>query len=196
MPRQAPGKWLLPFFVISLLAWGCTPPDGGNGGGDGSPTGGGQGIPQGTYSGTLQCTETTSAVTEESEAETVLSQSSPSFQVTQAFGASGVALDSSGIPLQVGSTIPVTVDQVSVTGTVRSVNTATDWLGIISDASATVQVPGRGERVMLGVVTAIYGFSEPDTVSLVTEQVFTSNVMDGEFIKTLSECSGNLAFQP
>jgi len=196
MLRRLVRESLLPLCVVSLLICGCAPVDNGNGNGNGGPSPGGQGIPQGTYSGTLECTETISAVSQASQEESQLSQSNPSSQITVSFGSSGVALDSGGQPLAAGSTIAITIEDVAASATVRTVTTATDWLSIIADGSVTIDVPDRGERAMLGVVTAIYAFAEPDKVNIATENVFTSNVIDGEFIKVVGQCSGELAFQP
>jgi hypothetical protein len=190
------GQWLPLSLVASLLICGCAPVQDGNGNGNGGPSPGGQGIPDGTYSGTLQCTETISAVSQAPQQETQLGQSSTSPQITASFGSSGVVLGSGGQPLQAGSTVSTTVNGVAASATVRSVTTAIDWLSVIADGSVAITVPDRGQAVVLGVVTAIYGFAEPDKVNLVTENVFTSDVIDGEFVKVVGQCSGDLAFQP
>jgi hypothetical protein len=171
---------------------GCTPGgNGGNGGGD--PVPGGQGIAEGSYSGTLQCTETTSAVTED-EQESVLATSNPSFQVTYSFDESGIILDSHGDPVEAGTQEAATIGGATGVATVRSVTTAVDRLEVIADATATVTVTGRGQRVMLGVVTAVYEFAEPNTVTISSEKVFTSNLIEGEFIKIVAECTASLAY--
>jgi hypothetical protein len=164
---------------------GCLGPDGG-----GNPTGGGPGIPEGTYSGPVTCTETTSAV--QNQQETVLDTSTQTQDLTQGFGANGVLLGTNNQPLTVGSQISVEVAGATATATVNSIDTPTDGLVIVSDASVTVDVPERGTRAMIGIVSVIYGFSEPDTVSVSTQDVFTSDVVDGEFIKVVLTCSGNL----
>jgi hypothetical protein len=195
MMNRVWGKYLLPFVFTGLCVCGCTPPDGGgNGGGD--PTPGGQGIPEGTYSGTLQCTETTSRVSEADDSETVIGQSSPSFAVSYSFNDDGMVLDSSGNPVTEDSVGSTTIGGVTGTATVRTVTASTDRLIIISDAIALVDVTGSGQTATRGVVTAVYEFDEPNTVSVATEKVFTSNVVDGEYIKIEASCSASLAYQP
>ena len=180
---------LVAALTLVLAVCGCTP--GGNGGGD--PVPGGQGIPEGSYSGTLQCTETTSVITED-EQETVLGTSNPSFQVTYSFGENGIILDSGGDPVVVGAQETVTIAGATGQATIRSVTTSVDRLEVVADAEATVNVPQRGERFMLGVVTAVYEFAEPNTVTVSSDKVFTSNLVDGEFAKVVAQCAATLAY--
>jgi hypothetical protein len=183
-------KCVLPVLSLAVIC-GCTP----QGGGGGNPTGGGQGIPEGTVRGTLQCTETTTAV-QQGSGDTVLSQTTPSFPVTYSFGDNGIVLDGNGDPLAVGSVGSTTITDATATATIRSVTTSVDRLDVIADATATVNVPQRGQRVMLGVVTAVYTFAEPDMVTVNTVKNFQSNVIDGEFIQIVASCSGSLPYLP
>ncbi len=185
---------LLLFAVMGLMVCGCSPVDNGNGDGDDDPVPGGQGIPAGTYAGTLQCTETTSLV-QEGQDDTVLGETTPSFSVSASFGDTGVLLDSNGDPVEAGSTESTTIAGVTASGTIRSVTTAVDRLEVIADATATVEVSDYGPLPMIGVVTAVYEFSEPNTVTLSTGKVFTSNVTDSEFVKIVAECTATLAYQ-
>jgi len=41
----------------------------------------------------------------------------------------------------------------------------------------------------------VYEFSEPNTVTLVTDKVFTSNLVDSQFIKIVAECSATLPYE-
>jgi hypothetical protein len=163
-------------------------------GGGGGPTGGGPGIPQGTYTGPVTCTETTSAV--QNEQETVLDTSTQTTELTQGFGANGVLLGTNGQPLTVGSQTTVEVAGATATATVSSIDTPTDGLIIVSEANVTVDVPDRGNRDMIGAVSVLYAFSEPDTVAVSTQDVFSSDLVDNEFIKIVIACSGNLTFVP
>jgi len=185
---------LLAVAVAGLAVCGCQPGGNGGGNGGGDPTPGGQGIPEGTYAGTLQCTETVSLV-QEGQDDTVLDQTTPSFAVSFSFDESGSLLDSSADPVVVGSEDSTTIWDQTATGTVRTVDKTVDRLDIIADATATVDVTGYGELPMIGVVTAVYEFAEPNTVGLSTSKVFTSNLIDGEFIKIVAECSAELAYQ-
>ncbi|MDM8008988.1 MAG: hypothetical protein QUV05_22845 [Phycisphaerae bacterium] len=185
---------LLLFAVMALMVCGCSPVDNGNGDGDDDPVPGGQGIPAGTYAGTLQCAETTSLV-QEGQDDTVLGETTPSFSVSVSFGDTGVLLDSNGDPVEAGSTESTTIAGVTASGTIRSVTTAVDRLEVIADATATVEVSDYGPLPMIGVVTAVYEFSEPNTVTLSTGKVFTSSVTDSEFVKIVAECTATLAYQ-
>lgn len=180
--------------ATALTAGGCTPPDNGGDNGGYDPVAGGQGIPEGTYAGTLECTETTSLV-QEGQDDTVLGQTTPSFSVTFSFDDTGVLLDSNGDPVVVGSADSTTISGQTATGVVRTIDKAVDRLEVIADATASVEVAGYGTLPMIGVVTAVYEFSEPNTVTLVTEKVFTSNLVDSQFIKIVAECSATLPYQ-
>ncbi|HPD28778.1 MAG TPA: hypothetical protein PLL20_02200 [Phycisphaerae bacterium] len=185
---------LLLVVATALAAGGCTPPDNRGDNGDYDPVPGGQGIPEGTYAGTLECTETTSLV-QEGQDETLLGQTTPSFSVAFSFDDSGGLLDSNRDPIVVGSTDSTTISGQTATGTVRSVDKAVDRLEVVADATATVEVTGYGTLPMIGVVTAVYEFAEPNTVTLVTDKVFTSNLVDSQFIKIVAECSATLPYQ-
>lgn len=176
--------------IAGIAVCGCTPPNGGGG----DPISGGQGILEGTYSGTLQCTETTSRVAEVDESETVISQSSPSIAVSFSFNDDGFVLDSSGDPVTKDSVGSSTIAGATATATVRTVTRSTDRLVIISDAIAMVDVAGYGQTATRGVVTAVYEFEEPNTVAVATDKVFTSNVVDGEYIKISATCSADLTY--
>ncbi|MGQ9651405.1 MAG: hypothetical protein ACUVXJ_14955 [Phycisphaerae bacterium] len=185
---------LLMVVATALTGGGCTPPDNGGDNGGYDPSPGGQGIPEGTYAGTVECTETTSLV-QEGQDDTVLGQTTPSFPVAFSFDDSGDLLDSNGHPVAAGSVDSTTISGQTATGAVRRIEKAIDRLEVIADATATVEVAGYGELSMIGVVTAVYGFSEPNTVILVSDKVFTSNLVDSQFIKIVAECSATLSYE-
>jgi hypothetical protein len=175
---------------------GDNTPDGDDGtdGGDTGPQAGGQGIAQGRYTGSLNCTDTVKTVSDGQE--TVVSTSPRNSNVVREFNADGLLLVTGNQPVSAGTELAVEVAGGTGTNTIQSVSKSVDRLVVVGSATATVNVPGKGDQTVIGAITEVYQFSEPDTVTVTIEDLLTSNPVEGTFTKVTATCSASLTYAP